>query len=242
MYFSVIRPREGVIRQAAYEQLRFRPPHQGSAYKLHQWLWQFFPGLDGERGQFVFREYAEQKGNRYYLVSKHPPTPHDTAYWEVQFRAYDPVIKAGQRFAFELRANPVVSSASADGKKKRHDVVMAAKKKLLKEHGLSHWRDWQDEDRPQLYGLAQQEGARWLEKQGARCGFEILEVTVAAYQPQVVGRKKDSQGNAHCLNVTTMDFCGTLQVTDPVAFRQVLFDGLGHAKAFGCGLLLIKRL
>ena len=43
-----------------------------------------------------------------------------------------------------------------------------------------------------------------------------------------------------------MNFSGGLSVVDPAALRTALFSGVGHAKAharaFGCGLLLIRPI
>ena len=44
------------------------------------------------------------------------------------------------------------------------------------------------------------------------------------------------------LQFTTVDFSGQLAVTDPLAFVAALGSGIGRAKAFGCGLLLIRRV
>lgn len=41
---------------------------------------------------------------------------------------------------------------------------------------------------------------------------------------------------------SSVDFTGELQITDAEKFRHTLFNGLGRAKAFGCGLLMVKRL
>ncbi|WP_066977465.1 type I-E CRISPR-associated protein Cas6/Cse3/CasE [Methylomonas lenta] len=48
--------------------------------------------------------------------------------------------------------------------------------------------------------------------------------------------------NIIVLGFSTLDFTGELQITDAEAFRQTLFTGLGRVKAFGCGLLLVKRI
>ncbi len=261
MYFSVIRPVQKHVRDAAYERIRAtRRARAEQMYELHQWLWHLFPDSSTVDGKFIFREYlpanVQQKNteqeyardfcaklSEYYVVSKKMPDSGSLGPgWQVQTRAYDPQIELGQCFSFELRANPVVSREDAQGKKQRHDVVMDAKKRLLQERGLSRWQDWKGVDRPELYTLVQQEGTRWLERQGARCGFDVLNVTVNAYQPRVMVRKKDRNGNIQNLSVTTMDFAGQLRVTDAEAFRQTLFGGLGHARGLGCGLLLIKRI
>ena len=48
------------------------------------------------------------------------------------------------------------------------------------------------------------------------------------------------------LRFSTMNFSGGLGVVDPTALRTALFSGVGHAKAhakaFGCGLLLIRPI
>lgn len=38
-----------------------------------------------------------------------------------------------------------------------------------------------------------------------------------------------------------VDFEGELQVTDLKRFTPILFNGIDPAKAFGCGLLLVRR-
>lgn len=39
-----------------------------------------------------------------------------------------------------------------------------------------------------------------------------------------------------------VDFAGELSVLDAGKFARALVTGIGHAKAFGCGLLLVRRL
>ena len=48
------------------------------------------------------------------------------------------------------------------------------------------------------------------------------------------------RGKGGELRISTVDFSGYLQVGDAEALRQALFAGVGHAKAFGCGLLLVR--
>ncbi len=43
------------------------------------------------------------------------------------------------------------------------------------------------------------------------------------------------------MRFSTVDFSGELSVVGPAAFGGALRDGIGHAKAFGCGLLLVRR-
>ena len=112
---------------------------------------------------------------------------------------------------------------------------MQAKKHLLNARGLARWQDWQGDDKPALYDLVHEEGSKWLAARSERLGFRAIEecLTVDAYTQH--GGKKGT------LKFSTVDFSGVLAVTDVDLFTRALFDGIGPAKAFGCGLLLVRR-
>lgn len=228
MYFSMIMPKESRLHEAV------RQWSEAGGYAEHQWLWKFFPAPEGAPRDFLFRRRDVQGVPRFYVVSNRQPERH-TDTWLVDARDYAPQIEAGDRFAFELRANPVVT-ISKDGKSARHDVVMQEKKRLLNERGLQRWADWQGEGRPDLAELIHRTCGAWLNKRAVHCGFEIEAdcLTVDGYTQHGSRLKKS-------LQFSTVDFTGRLHVADPVAFRAALFNGIGHAKAFGCGLLLIRR-
>lgn len=227
MYFSLIRPALGRERDAAHERVR-------GPYAEHQWLWGFFAAPPGSQRDFLYRHVEVGNELHYYVVSKRPPLMRESA-WRVDTRPYAPKLRPGDRLRFELRANPVV--ARSDGEKtKRHDVVMDRKRRLLAERNLVRWGDWRDPDRPGLYALVQDACTSWLRSRAARHGFVVDEqcLAVDAYQ-----RYYEGQGR---LRFSTVDFTGELSVVDPVAFGRALFEGLGPAKAFGCGLLLVRPI
>jgi CRISPR system Cascade subunit CasE len=241
MYFSVITPEERLLRQAAHELSQ-------SAYAEHQWLWKFFPSTADQTRDFIFRRHELEQEPRFYVVSQRPPTAFSEA-WQVQSRAYDPQLQVGQRLSFQLRANPVITRKNGAGKSQRHDVVMQAKKQLLAEHGLTKeakWADWEGESsKPLLYELVQKHCAVWLDGIAKRNGFEIAltdeeepqrKLQVDAYE-QSKADKRD-----HNIRFSAVDFSGELLVTNPELLHLALFNGLGHAKGFGCGLLLVRRL
>lgn len=235
MYFSLITPRPGQERSAAHEWL-------GSAYGEHQWLWHFFPAPDGTERDFLFRRRDSGDLPRFYVVSKRPPQSGGTT-WQVQTREYAPKVEAGMRLTFDLRANPVIAH-SIDGKGSRHDVVMHEKKRLLQARGLPNWEAWSadrttadgaPDPRPPLYELVHRTCTEWLKGKAERCGFTLEEsrLDIAAYQQH--GGKKGQ------LRFSTVDFSGELAVSDPDQFTTALRSGVGRAKAFGCGLLLIRH-
>ena len=61
-----------------------------------------------------------------------------------------------------------------------------------------------------------------------------------------VERYEQHRGKRGELRFSTVDFSGSLRVVDPAALRTALFSGVGHAKAhakaIGCGLLLIRPI
>jgi CRISPR system Cascade subunit CasE len=230
MYFSVITPEESLLRQAAHELAQ-------SPYSEHQWLWNFFPSSEEQTRDFIYRRHELEQMPRFYVVSKRAPTAFSEA-WQVQSRSYDPQLQEGQRLSFQLCANPVVTKKSDNGKSQRHDVVMEAKRQLLAERGLTadaKWSKWSDkESKPLLYEVAQKSSTDWLQTRASRHGFKVTEASVDAYQQFRAGKRD--------IRFSTVDFSGELLVTDPGVFRQALFCGIGHAKAFGCGLLIVKRV
>ena len=226
-YFSVIEPTPGEERSAAHE--RAVEP-----YNDHQWLWRFLPADAGTRRDFLFRRLDADSRSRFYVVSSRRPKRTSDC-WQVASREYAPKLTSGERLRFDLRANPVVTHSS-DGKKKRHDVVMHAKKMLLNEHGLSNWEQWHDDAKPQLYELVRESCLKWLTARGERLGFSIEEESTA------IDGYAQHRGKHDQIRFSTVDFSGELVVTDSDVFTKTLVVGIGHSKAFGCGLLLVRRV
>ena len=232
MFFSLITPTPGSERYAAHTLL-------SAPYEEHQWLWRFFPGDANAKRDFLFRRSERDGMARYHMVSARPPLSPDSA-WTVQSREYAPRIAPGARLQFELRANPVVRTRR-DGKACRDDVVMAEKKRLLQARGLDRWADWVDADRPALYELVAQTCNVWLRKCGERNGFALDEeaLRVDGYQNHAEKRQLPREQR---LRFSSVDFAGVLTVTDTDRLHNALTHGIGPAKAFGCGLLLVRRL
>jgi len=229
MHFSLITPEPGHERDAAHEWTR-------GAYEAHQWLWRFLPAPAGTARSFLFRRRDADGLPRFYVVSDREPVA-PSPHWQVTSKAYSPALAAGDVLAFDLRANPVVTSRNAEGKAARHDVVMQEKTRLLQERGLVKWADWLTPDRPALPDLVQRTGAAWLQARCQRLGFALDDEAAL----RVEGYEQH-RGKSGALRVSTLDFSGRLRVVDPTALRQTLFSGIGHAKAFGCGLLLVRPI
>lgn len=71
----------------------------------------------------------------------------------------------------------------------------------------------------------------WLEKQGTRYGFKVIQAQVVGY--------KENRIRKHGFTVKSVTFEGILQVTDAKKFKQALTEGIGREKAYGCGMITI---
>ena len=76
----------------------------------------------------------------------------------------------------------------------------------------------------------------WLKRQGVRHGFAVKAGVVSA--SDLLESKRKPGGN---ITVQQVCFDGVLEVQEPPSVRNALLDGIGPAKAFGCGLLSLAR-
>lgn len=194
----------------------------------HRLIWSAFAGDPTAPRDFLWR--AEGQG-RFMVLSPRPPS--DTPFFEPPLvKEFAPDLRAGDRLGFALRANATrtekTGQLTANGKeRKRHiDLVMDT----LPPSGQ------RSEARMKT---AQSVAQTWLAGQGARCGFAPAHVSVEDYS---VRRLSRSGKRAKPATIGVLDMIGTLTVTDPEPFIAALARGLGRAKAFGCGLMLIRRV
>lgn len=190
----------------------------------HKLLWTLFAdGADRTR-DFLWRE-AEP--GHFLILSARKPEDHHNLFHLSQAKLFAPALVAGDMLSFSLRANPTIalqSEKNAKGQSRRADVIMHAIKAVTKEN------------RAEARAMAvQTAGEGWLKAQGEKHGFAVVRVTADRYNllaPPHRGAK---------MRLATLDFDGILRVIDPTAFTAMLTKGVGRAKAYGCGLMLIRR-
>ena len=86
---------------------------------------------------------------------------------------------------------------------------------------------------------ARQVAEGWLAGEGARHGFSPARGEVGGYSVAVLpGHRGKRKGQPQ---FGILDLTGTLTVTEPALFLAAIAAGFGRAKAFGCGLMLIRR-
>jgi CRISPR system Cascade subunit CasE len=202
------------------------------AYGEHQMLWRLFEPHPEAQRDFLYRRVLSHGRPRYFLLSHRAPVA-DLGLWHIDPpKPFAPRLNIGARLAFMLRANPVVTRKDEGGRPHRHDVVMDLKNQVGYRKKAPH-------EREPLAILAQQAGTAWLATRAERHGFSVRpgQVHIEGYQQREV-RKRTGE---HSIRYSTLDFEGLLTVTDPEVFTRTLCQGLGHAKAFGCGMMLVRR-
>jgi CRISPR system Cascade subunit CasE len=117
-----------------------------------------------------------------------------------------------QRWAFRLTANPV------------HNGRLNPDSAQTKRFGC----------------LREAEQAQWLLKRAEQYGFVIPhqadgEPNLKLHQRQTLTFKR---GNGR-VTLVTATYDGLLDIVDAERFRQALTGGIGHGKAYGCGLLTL---
>jgi len=190
----------------------------------HKLLWMLFADGAERSRDFLWRE--AEPGHFLILSARVPEDRHNL--FKLDHKPFAPVLSAGDELGFSLRANPTVAiggNKDAKIRGRRADVVMNAIK------------DVAGDARAEARTLAvQAAGAAWLEKQGAKHGFKIERVMADRYNVLSPPHRRES------MRIASLDFDGFLRVTDPDVFTAMLTAGLGRAKAYGCGLMLIRRV
>lgn len=226
MYMSKIQLRQDAAKTKSFWQAL------QDGYQSHCHLWNLFADSNDRRRDFLYRQEQRHGMPLFFTVSERPPKDAD-GLWHVQSKPYTPQLTVGQRLGFVLCANPVRSKRDSDQKQHRHDVVMEAKTRL-KAEGKSQ------SARPSDVELIQEAGFAWLASRGDQHGFSVTdgEVRCEGYRQH---RWYKSKGH-HQVRLSTIDFTGLLTVSDPGRFKEALYRGIGPAKGFGCGLMLVRRV
>lgn len=165
---------------------------------------------------------------------------------EAMIRDYQPLLdrlQHGREFAFRLRANPVTATRTPTN-------PSAAQKEHL---ATPRPRGVRVPHRTAAHQLT------WLTNRVDRWGFTLLQTgtgpAVALTARERLTFAKKARGSTERLResrggdektcrvvLSTATFDGALRVTDPDLARRTLLDGVGPAKAYGCGLLTLAPL
>ena len=187
------------------------------SYDWHQAVWKAFPGRDGQTRDFLTR--VDQKDCHYRLLIVSPAEPKRPDWlpdgpeaW--QTKPIPPDYFQYRRYRFQLRANPTkkVTAFGPDGQPKKNSRRVP----LVKREDL----------------------VDWLKRKGEAAGFVPDEKSLRVLSG---GRESFAKQGAQGTH-SSVDYEGVLTVTDQVRFHEAFGKGIGSAKGFGFGLLVIAPL
>jgi len=216
-----------------------------SLYQTHQLVWKAFPEVKARPFLFHLEEHSDHYG--LLVQSREPPDWACLPDVDIRLKVVDPHrVEVAQVYSFSLRANPtVLREGYEDGKRRRVAVSANAdlRRQRARERGLDVARESFDHETTLL---------RWLARKGEQGGFD-LEGPVEPGPERVcqagptithhihrtpMGGRPERRGNAP-VTIHGCDFTGRLRVVDAERFGQARTDGIGRAKAFGFGLLML---
>jgi len=164
------------------------------------------------------------------------PSADDATDPQAVTRPYEILLDAlttGHEYAFRLTANPtraVRNAKTADGSSE----AVPRRSARLGHSTVVHQVDW-------------------LLARASGCGFSIPNSSASAAVGEgvpdlrVIGRQcrsfyRGRDHDRHRVTLQTVTYEGRLTVEDPALMREKLLDGIGRAKAYGCGLLTLAGL
>ena len=196
----------------------------------HRLIWTLFADTPDRKRDFLWR--ADGRG-RFYVLSVRQPIS-NTLFQPIETKAFEPVLKKNDRLAFSLRVNATRDRARGQmdstqpHKNRRVDIVM---------HALREIPGHKKGDRAaKRLEKAQIVAHEWMIHRSTTGGFKLDDLVVNNYSVIALPRRKKQHANFGVL-----DLSGILIVTEPETFLARLGIGFGRAKAFGCGLMLIRR-
>ncbi len=185
-------------------------------YQIHRQLWLAFPDMNKAARPFLYRIDWHQSGHLLPLLmqSTIKPLPlFDKGCELLASKEFFPQFQPDQHLRFLLCANPV--------------------KRFKKE-------DRKYNPRKPLFEEAEQIG--WLERQ-LQDGASLEHIRADGEHILYFRTKKEEHTQKQDAGkIVTVNFFGTLTVNNGIKFNELLENGIGPAKSFGCGLLSLARI
>jgi len=204
-------------------------------YAWHKKIWECFPNMPNAGRTFLTRiDPLEGAFRVWVLAADEPECPPWCPSDDFDLREISPTFLSHRYYAFDLRANPVKSLVQRD----------ANGQPMLKANGKR-------KSGKRVPLVNPDELRAWLMRKGeVRCldretgeevpgGFRIVEGKSLEISPMVESHFRKKGDSAYHGGV---QFRGTLEVTDQERFIQTYQAGIGSAKGFGFGLLLLAPI
>lgn len=186
-------------------------------YEWHRALWKLFPDTPPEP-----RQSAEQNRQGFLFCIDRMQAGHGAV---VLLQSNKPPLELNEGVRL-LSATKSFEPVLSDGDVLRFRLTANPVKTI---------RDVEDGTKKRVPLIEPEHQVDWLKRQLALAA-DLLDVVPSPNPPLLFYKKGSTQGK-----IVTVTFDGVLRIKNVQAFQNIHQNGLGHAKAFGCGLLLIKR-
>lgn len=205
----------------------------GNRQLLHKAVLQAFPpgSIEGAGKRVLWRLDQDGLKHTLYMVSPiQPDLTHiaEKAGWvsqawnSISYDAFLDRLLVGQEWGFRLHANPV----------KQESTPAGSRGKILPH-------------------VTPEQQIQWLSSRSDALGFRVKEssesitgliVDVSSREDLRFARKDPRQGGRSAqVALRKAQFDGVLKVTDAELLKAALTQGIGRGKAYGCGLLTLRK-
>lgn len=188
------------------------------SYAWHQAMWNAFPNRNDEDRSFLFRVDTRNDGPEALLLARVEPVRPDWCPeegWSI--KTIKPEFFGHRFYRFDLRANATrkVKKLNGNGEPSKN----GRRAVISDEHELQ----------------------AWLARKAEQGGFRLVDAPPLIIDPRTDHRFRKDKSSTSGLHVGVR-FRGALQVTDTQRFEATFHSGIGSAKAFGFGMLLLQPI
>lgn len=191
------------------------PGKLNNAYEWHRAIWSLFPGFEpGEVSPFLYAMESMNlaRGASLLVQSSVEPVVKSDVAIVGASKPTNALLPTGQLLGFRLMANPTRCIEDKEAK--------SGKK---------------NRGKCRVPLIREEEQIAWLQRRLGDAA-DVREVKVTRNSP-VYFRKGSRAGK-----IVPVTFEGVVEVRDPVDMREMCRKGIGPAKAFGCGMMLVRRV
>ena len=199
----------------------------------HRLIWSLFPA-GGCKRDFLWR--AAQR-TEFLVLSQRRPTRNEL-FEPLQVKTFAPDLEVGDRLRFALRVNATKhrlarQTGHIGPASHRTDIVTDALLTLREQSRHVDERGHVPDTERRTAEKAVATG--WIARQGEKSGFAVESIDVQSYLRRHLRRPGGQDATIGILNLT-----GIVRLKDVGEFTTRLQHGFGRARAFGCGLMLIR--
>lgn len=193
------------------------------SYSWHRSIWQCFPGDAESDRDFLSRtDQLEGKLRFWVLSGGKPERPNWCLHGKFELKEIKPALLEYQYYAFDIKANPTKRLCI---KRKDGEILINDKGKRQRGNRIAITK--------------QEELQKWFERKADEGGFRLYPGKPVEISPVISNyfTKKEHQGKHG-----GAQFRGMLEVVDKERFKETYKKGIGSAKGFGYGMLLIAPI